>query len=693
MFGGEERRCRRIATVVLGTALLFLVPGLLRAAQINNAFDSVAELRTSQDSGHGVPLDAQERRAAQALGQALAALQAGDLKGCQRHLEQASGARPISDYVEWVRIRCLIASGQSLQASKKALSMARKFPETPLRADFYRLAGEAFDQEGESAEARSAWQSALALTSDPAQRSVLESALGLSQQAELSIQSGSSSLQAPQLPSQRSPEAALAWANARMEEGRGAQAAEAFQEALAGGLEPESSKRARFQLGTTLFRLRRYDEALPIFEQMGLDPEGRFWRARTLARLGRVEESINGFEALAGSETGPVALRSAYLVATLLEGRGKPLRAMAHYRRVASDSPDQDRAIAALWRLGWSAWKRGDVANARSHFSEMSERSTDEAVRLQARYWKARATGRLGNTELSRQEFELIAREWPLSYYGWRSQVRLERFNTSWQGGQGVPAPEINGGTEALSDEAAVRIALLTEAGLLPQARSELVARLGPVTNATEKVRVGRLWIAAGDYHRAQQLVVDGGAMALARGIRNGEEAIFWLAWPPAYSPLVAESLQDLDGVEPSLVWAIMREESGFRPAVMSSAGAMGLLQLMPETARRQAERSGLPELEEDERLFDPPVNIALGSAYLEYLANRFPGRPSAIIASYNAGPNAVGRWTGSVSEDDEWVEDIPYSQTRRYVKRVLRSLYVYRSLYGQTTARSGTAN
>ena len=115
----------------------------------------------------------------------------------------------------------------------------------------------------------------------------------------------------------------------------------------------------------------------------------------------------------------------------------------------------------------------------------------------------------------------------------------------------------------------------------------------------------------------------------------------------------------------------------------MSSAGAMGLLQLMPNTARLQAERSGLPMLDEDERLFEPPVNIALGSAYLDYLFERFPARPSAMIASYNAGPNAVARWSFAKSEDDEWVENIPYVQTRRYVKRVLRSLYVYQALYG----------
>ena len=687
MYGEPQRRIRQSVKAFLGTALLFAVPGFLQANSSNGDQDTIPAIRTVLVTGHGVDLDAEERQAAQALGQAVAALEAGDLVTSRRHLDQASEAGPIADYVEWARIRWLIAHGDNGQASKQALQLAGTSSPTPLRAEFYRLAGEAFAQEGKWTKAQSAWESALALTSDPEGRRSLETSLALARSAAPpslpNLQPSAEPTVAQRLPRRRSPEAALASANAQVEEGRGAQAVESFREALAGGLQPPAVAEARLKLGIALFRLRRYDEALPVFEQMGLNSEGRFWRARTLARLGRVEESITGFEALAGTETGPVALQSAYLVATLLEGRGESLRASAHYRRVASDSPDQDRAIAALWRLGWSAWKRGDFANAQIYFSEMSVRSADDASRLQARYWKARSGERLGDKDASRREFESIAGGWPLSYYGWRAQARLGRFSPAWQGAEEDPAQERDDSAQALSETSAARIALLTEAGLLPQARSELKALLGPVSGSAEKIRVGRLLIAAEDYHGAQQLVIEGSAMDLAQGIRTGEEAIFWLAWPAAYPTLVGASLQNLEGVDPFLVWAIMREESGFRPKVMSSAGAMGLLQLMPSTARLQAERSGLPALDEDERLFDPPVNIALGSAYLDYLFERFPERPSAMIASYNAGPNAVGRWAFAESEDDEWVENIPYVQTRRYVKRVLRSLYVYRALYG----------
>ena len=136
------------------------------------------------------------------------------------------------------------------------------------------------------------------------------------------------------------------------------------------------------------------------------------------------------------------------------------------------------------------------------------------------------------------------------------------------------------------------------------------------------------------------------------------------------------------DDVAPELVYAVMREESGYRPRVLSVSGARGLLQLMPETAERVAASEQMHGFSIDD-LFVPRVNIRLGSAYLRQLVARFPGRPSAAIGSYNAGPHAVARWLdGNTDSDDEWVEAIPYEQTRNYVKRVLRSAHAYRVLY-----------
>jgi soluble lytic murein transglycosylase len=113
--------------------------------------------------------------------------------------------------------------------------------------------------------------------------------------------------------------------------------------------------------------------------------------------------------------------------------------------------------------------------------------------------------------------------------------------------------------------------------------------------------------------------------------------------------------------IEPELVWAIMREESHYRVDARSSVGALGLLQIMPATARQLAMERGLRDFEAED-LFDPRTNIMLGSTYLSQLGKRFDGRMSAAIGSYNAGPRKVSSWLsgdGGKLEDDVWVENL----------------------------------
>jgi soluble lytic murein transglycosylase len=115
-----------------------------------------------------------------------------------------------------------------------------------------------------------------------------------------------------------------------------------------------------------------------------------------------------------------------------------------------------------------------------------------------------------------------------------------------------------------------------------------------------------------------------------------------------------------------------MRQESLYRRDALSSAGARGLLQMLPETARRTASKWKRPRPSPTD-LFDPVINVPLGAANLRSLADRFGGQTLVALAGYNAGPNAAARWMPSESLDpDVWVENIPYNETRSYVQRIL---------------------
>jgi soluble lytic murein transglycosylase len=127
-----------------------------------------------------------------------------------------------------------------------------------------------------------------------------------------------------------------------------------------------------------------------------------------------------------------------------------------------------------------------------------------------------------------------------------------------------------------------------------------------------------------------------------------------------------------------------MREESALDPRALSWAGALGLTQLMPATAKQVAQRLGIRGVN-PRQLLDPDLNIRLGASYLGQLLKRFKGNRALALGGYNAGALAVDRWGHEEKPLDEFVEEIPISETRGYVKRVLRTFNTYQLLYGRT--------
>ena len=152
------------------------------------------------------------------------------------------------------------------------------------------------------------------------------------------------------------------------------------------------------------------------------------------------------------------------------------------------------------------------------------------------------------------------------------------------------------------------------------------------------------------------------------------------------------EAIRQSEGVEQALLFALSRQESEFNAAAVSSAGAKGLMQLMPATARMVANRLGLP-YSESRLLIDPAYNVQLGSAYVRQLLNMWGGHYVLTLASYNAGEGRVQKWlrdygdprNGQVDIID-WIELIPFQETRNYVQRILEGVQVYRYLLNPQT-------
>ncbi len=682
VFGRGPRRAG--ALVCLGLVLL-----AMRAAALASAADP----------------EAPAYRPGLVLRAAVVAQAAGDAEGADRLLERLSAREPlVADYCDLLRMRMRVAAGRWEDAV--ALGKSWDHPGSPLEAELRELEGRALAARGDEAQARSAWIAALGRTDDSERLAALRLEIARSE-----LRSGDERGAAeafleiftrhPLTPEDTAAIAALDDLDRRIgplrtaralrrrgdtlfAQRRNEEALAAYDGALAlGGGTAKDVIRIKQRRAQTLFRLRRYPEAVKAFESYPAATPDRIERARAIARAGDVPAAVRELERIAVRSRGASALQARLLAALLLDGEGEARRATEHYAALVRASPRSVPGMTALWQLGWEAYRSGRYPAAIGYFDKLAPLETDEVSRLRSRYWSARASAKQGDAERAADAFARLALEYPLSYYGWRAAARLDgRALPVASDVPAVSSAPVPRGRAVLAPRELERPRILLEAGLVAEARSELDRLFGRARGLDDRLALAELYADAGEFNRPQRLIVDAYQETLARAPIAGSLELWWHAWPAPFFDEVREATAGRAHVDPALVYAIMREESGYRPQVLSVSGARGLLQLMPETAEKVARAEAMSAFEPDD-LFVPQVNIALGSAYLEELFERFGGRPSAAIGSYNAGPHRVAQWLeGDVLEDDEWVEAIPYDQTRGYVKRVLRSMQAYRVLY-----------
>lgn len=193
-------------------------------------------------------------------------------------------------------------------------------------------------------------------------------------------------------------------------------------------------------------------------------------------------------------------------------------------------------------------------------------------------------------------------------------------------------------------------------------------------------------YMKAGDFYRSAFI---GDVVFSYQREKSGIEGAYQLwtyAFPQAFARYVNSSSKKFD-VAPELVWGVMRGESGFQEDIHSTAGAMGLMQLIPPTARQIARGMGYPGFQ-NSMLLNPETSILFGSWYLKRLNRLMDNNLPLTIASYNAGPHRVQGWIKDFGnlDMDEFIEHIPYQETRNYVKKVLRNYFVYQNLYSKKT-------
>ena len=387
--------------------------------------------------------------------------------------------------------------------------------------------------------------------------------------------------------------------------------------------------------------------------------------ARDRARKGSDGEAVQVADALAKRfPSSTEAEESVLFTARLLADGGKRVQARARLAKLARKRSGSN-ASAARWSLAWMSRQDG-LGDAVERFAEFAASAGNDEDRAQGTYWQARA-GKPANARA------LLLRVVELEPLGWYGLLARERLGQAATGVAPFPPARTRGPTPpelALSAEL-LSLGLRAEAG----AEADWYVQHHPGDAALAALS---LYERAGRFDRSVTIAE---SLLGGRGAR-APRALLEAAYPTAFPAEVQASAQR-GRLDPYLLLSVMRRESLFKPDTRSAAGAVGLLQLLPATARRAAVVLGRPPLR-DEQLVVPATAIDLGAWYLAELLARF-GDPAVALAAYNAGPRVAAPWAakGAGRELDEWVEDIPYRETRKYVKIVIGSWSAYRQLAG----------
>ena len=369
------------------------------------------------------------------------------------------------------------------------------------------------------------------------------------------------------------------------------------------------------------------------------------------------------------------------------------------FRELVRRFPGGRYVDRAAWKIGWLAYKGRRFSEAASTFEAAAIVSPRANYRPSWLYWAARSHDRLGNRSAANALYRVVASDYLNSYYGRLASALLGERGASTIAPTVVMVPA--GGAPSVPDPAVVVpnaavMRVLASVELYDQALQE-VRYAGLAWGDSSALQATRAWLR---YRRAGQKPVDHfadlrGAITTMRGAypqfmaAGGEELpreVLQVIFPLEYWPLI-KKYSDAHELDPYLITALVAQESTFTEDVRSSANAVGLMQLIPGTARRYAARLGIPY--SNGILTQAETNIRLGMRYFKDLMNRFGGAHFAL-AGYNAGEGRVVRWIGERPgfAQDEFIDDIPFLETQNYVKRILGTADDYRRLYDGGTLR-----
>lgn len=406
-----------------------------------------------------------------------------------------------------------------------------------------------------------------------------------------------------------------------------------------------------------------------------LEQRMRFLAGRALYRSGLRSAASELWREVAADPAAPDGAYAAFLLADIAHDRGEVDEARSRYGEAVSRFPRSSWAGSSLIRLGMLDLVEDRPDAAVEHFDTYRRRFPGGNWYTAANYWAARSRDLAGDSAQARVLYRQVLGDDPIGYYGIESARALGE--EAWDHLELRATPPVR----LRPDHAALvrRMSRLRDMGWKGRALRELFAREGPRESREDRLALA---IALNEAGFTWQGTSVAWGVYRARSGRWSED-LLRAVYPLIYEPVLRERAL-AERLDPTLVAALVRRESQFDRDVVSRAGAVGLMQIMPATGAEVARRAGIGEYRSSQ-LVVPEVNIVLGSRYLRELLERRNGALVPALISYNAGPHRFVSWRSfpEFSASTELMIDrIPFSETRRYVKAILSYRYIYRKLY-----------
>ena len=361
-------------------------------------------------------------------------------------------------------------------------------------------------------------------------------------------------------------------------------------------------------------------------------------------------------------------------------------KAVEYYGYLSAHFPQNKNAAAAHWRAGWLNYRQGLFADAAHTFDEQIHLYPSATETVAALYWRARLYETQDNKPaVAAANYKAIVRAYQHFFYAQMARQRLAALGTlqpvTDPEADRINAPELPPLDDSFPEDSEhlAKARLLANAGLNEYIPREIAA--DPDSGSWSALAEAQIYASFGETYRAMRALKRALPYAASASI-NSIPLVYWrILFPePYWDTIKAESAKN--NLDPYLVASLIRQESEFNPAAVSYANAWGLMQLEPSAGRAMAREEGMTHFETFQ-LLDPETNIRLGTRYLRHTLDHFGGVQEYALAAYNAGDSRVVDWeaAGPYHGMDEFIESIPFTQTREYVEAILRNIETYRAI------------